>query len=84
MDLDELDAAAVLHGSLSAVGASQAMPSAPVDAVRLSHRIDDVRLQLGPGPFADAVRRGASMSDREIVSFVQHHILSLISEARRP
>lgn len=79
VDLDELDAAAVLHGALTAVGASQAMPSAPVDAVRLSRRIDDVRSQLGPGAFADAVRRGASMSDREIVSFVQRHIMSLTS-----
>jgi len=76
-ELDALDAAAVLHGALTAVGAAQAMPIVPVNAERLTRDIDDVRSQLGPSDFADAVRRGASMTDREIVSFVQQEIRSL-------
>ena len=80
IDLGALEAAAVLHGSLTAVGASDALPFVPADAERLSENIAQLRSLLGPAAFADAVRRGASMKDGEIVSFVKQQIAVLTSE----
>ncbi len=77
VDLGALDPAAVLHGALTAVGAAEAMPIAQVDAERLSRSVATVRSVLGPTTFADAVRRGASLRDREIVSFVKQQIAEL-------
>jgi predicted ATPase len=79
IDLGALEAAAVLHGSLAAVGASDALPFEPADAVRLSENVDQLRSSLGPAVFADAVRRGASMKDGEIVSYVKEQIAVLTS-----
>lgn len=77
VELGALESAAVLHGALTAVGAAEAMPIAPADAERLSGSVADVRSMLGPATFADAVRRGASLRDREIVSFVKQQIAEL-------
>jgi predicted ATPase/DNA-binding SARP family transcriptional activator len=77
VELGALESAAVLHGALAAVGAAEAMPIAPADAERLSGSVSDVRSVLGPATFADAVRRGASLRDREIVSFVKQQIAEL-------
>ena len=83
IDVGALDAAAVLHGSLSAVGASDALPFLPADAERISENVSQLRAQIGPAAFADAMRRGASMKDGEIVSFVKQQIVMLTSEGSR-
>ncbi|NIR36044.1 MAG: hypothetical protein GWN79_15865, partial [Actinobacteria bacterium] len=48
-----------------------------------SESVDDVGSFLGPTEFADAVRRGASMKDREIIDFVQQQIASLTDNPNR-
>lgn len=83
IELGEHVAAAVLHGALTAVGAAQAMPIGPVASEHLSESADDVRSFLGPTEFADAVRHGASMKDREIIDFVQQQIASLTDNPNR-
>jgi predicted ATPase len=70
VDIGALEAGAVLYGSLAAVGAAHALPFEPADAQRLSGIVDELRSLLGPAAFADAVRRGASMKDTEIVEYV--------------
>jgi predicted ATPase len=69
--------AATLHGALTAAGAAYALPFGAVDAERISLLVDDLRNQLGGAAFASAVRRGASLSDGEIVDFVQRQISAL-------
>ncbi len=76
-ELGEYVFAAVLHGALTAMGAAQAMPGTPADAERLSEGVRHVQSQLGAASFAEAVRQGAAMKDREIVTFVQQRIASL-------
>jgi predicted ATPase/DNA-binding SARP family transcriptional activator len=78
-ELGEHVSAAVLHGALTAMGAAQAMPIDPADAERLSEGVRQVQSLLGPASFADAVRQGTAMKDREIVTFVQQRIASLTS-----
>ncbi len=82
VELGSFEAAAVLHGALTAVGAAQALPFVPANAERLSQGLDDIQKQLGPAAFAGAVRRGTSMRDRDIVNFVQEQIASLTDERR--
>jgi hypothetical protein len=82
VELGEVVSAAVLHGALTAVGAAQAMPIEPAANERLSRSVEDIQALLGPGEFADAVRLGASMQDREIVSFIQQQIASLTGADR--
>lgn len=77
VDLGALEAAAVLHGSLAAAGASHALPFEPSDAQRLSDDVEQVRSLLGPAAFADAVRLGASMKDSQIVNYVREQIAQL-------
>ncbi len=77
VELEAFEAAAVLHGALTAVGAAQAMPSAPFEAERLSDSVARMRAQLGPSDFAEAVRRGATLQDWEIVAFVSEQITEL-------
>lgn len=77
VELEAFEAAAVLHGALTAVGAAQAMPSAPSEAERLSDSVARIRSQLGPTEFAEAVRRGATLRDWEIVAFVSEQIAEL-------
>jgi tetratricopeptide (TPR) repeat protein len=79
IDLEALEAAAVLHGSLTAAGAAHALPFVPADAERLTESVTQLRSSLGPAAFADAVRRGASMKDGEIVSYIKQQIAALTS-----
>jgi hypothetical protein len=79
--LDAFVPAAVLHGALSAVGASHAMPFEPTDAKSLAHDVDHLRSKLDPAAFADAVRRGASMTGHETVKFVKDEIALLTQSA---
>ena len=79
IDLDALEAAAVLHGALTAAGAAHALPFVPADAERLTESVAQLRSSLGPAAFADAVRRGASMKDGEIVSSIKQQIAALTS-----
>lgn len=83
IDLGAFQSAATLHGALSAVGASHALPFEPDDADRLVDSLDQLRSILGPAAYADAVRRGASMPDREIVDFAREQIAQLTAEAKR-
>ena len=69
--------AATLHGALTAAGAAYALPFEAANAERITALVDDLREQLGPGTFASAVRRGASLSDGEIIDFVRDQIDAL-------
>jgi hypothetical protein len=69
--------AATLHGALTAAGAAYAIPFGAADAERISSLVDDLRNQLGVAAFASAVRRGASLSDGEIIDFVHGQIRAL-------
>jgi len=69
--------AATLYGALNAAGAAYALPFEAVDAQRINALIDDVRGQLGAPAFAAAVRRGASLSDGEIIDAVRDQIRAL-------
>ena len=69
--------AATLHGALTAAGAAYALPFGAVDAERIGVLVEDLRDQLGGAAFASAVRRGASLSDGEIVDFVHGQIAAL-------
>ncbi len=77
VELEAFQAAAVLHGALTAVGAAQAMPSAPLEVEHVSAGMTRARAQLGPTDFAEAVRRGATLRDWEIVAFVSARIAEL-------
>lgn len=81
VELEAFEPAAVLHGSLAAAGAAHALPIVPADAEHLSKGVDEVLTHLGPDAFAEAARRGATMSDREIVSFVQQQIALLTTHS---
>ena len=70
-------AAATLHGALTAAGAAYALPFGAADAERISSLVEDLRTQLGAAAFASAVRRGAALSDGEIIDFVNAQIFSL-------
>ncbi len=79
IDLGALRPATVLHGAISAVGAAHAMPFEPTDAEHLVHNLGHLRAELEPSVFVEAVRSGASMTDREIVGFARQQISLLIS-----
>jgi len=74
VQLDDNVAAATLHGALTAIGAAYALPFEASDAERIDALVDELREEMRPGEFATAVRRGASMTDGEIVEFVQERI----------
>ncbi len=78
IDMGAFESAAILHGALSAVGASHALPFEPVDAHRLRDSVEHVRSILGASAYAEAVRRGASMPDRAIVDFARSQIDALV------
>lgn len=80
LDVGALQPAAVLHGYLAAVGVSDALPFVPQDADELTENVAQLRSQLGPGEFADAVRRGSRMKDAEVVTFVKRLITQLTTE----
>lgn len=77
ISLQVFEPAAVLHGALNAVGASHAMPFEPTDAKAIAHDVDRLQSELDPARLASAERRGASMTDHEIVTFVNHEIALL-------
>jgi hypothetical protein len=69
--------AATLHGALTAAGSAYALPFEAVEAQRINALVDDLRGRLGAAAFASAVRRGASLSDAEIIEFVRAQIRGL-------
>jgi len=69
--------AATLHGALTAAGAAYALPFEAAEAERITSLVDALRDRLGAGPFAAAVRRGASLDDGEIIDFVRQQIQAL-------
>ena len=69
--------AATLHGALTAAGAAIALPFEAANAEQLSDLVEELRHQLGAAAFAAAVRRGASMTDAQIISFVRGQIRAL-------
>jgi hypothetical protein len=69
--------AATLHGALTAVGAVYALPFVATDAEQVTKIIGSLREHLGSTEFTAAVRRGAAMSDGEIIEFVQERIAVL-------
>lgn len=77
VELGAYEAGAVLHGALSAVGATQALPFVPSDAERLVQNLDLARSSLEPDVFDSAVRSGAVMGDKELVSFARNQIALL-------
>jgi hypothetical protein len=79
-DLGAHEAAAVLHGALVAAGAAVALPFEPGDAEQLAAEAKRARSVLGGAAFAAAVRRGAAMSDADIVAYVRAEIDRLLDE----
>jgi predicted ATPase/DNA-binding SARP family transcriptional activator len=77
--LRDYHGAATLHGALTAAGAAYALPFEASDAERISALVGDVRDGLGPAAFASTVRRGASMTDAQIIDFVREQIGALSS-----
>jgi hypothetical protein len=77
-------AAAVLHGALTAAGASYALPFQPADAERLDAIVPDLRASLGPVRFGAAVRLGAAMPDTDLVAFVLRRIADLTASTGPP
>lgn len=64
------EAAAVVHGAVSAAGVHHALPFAPADAARLQASVDLLRTKLGDERFAAATERGAEMPDHALVPYV--------------
>ena len=81
VQLGDHAAAATLHGVLAAIGAAYALPFEASDAERIDALVDELRDAMRPADFATAVRRGTSMTDGEIVEFVQSRIRALTAAA---
>jgi tetratricopeptide (TPR) repeat protein len=77
VQLQDHRSAATLHGALTAVGAVYALPFVAADAEQITRSVGELRAQLGSVAFATAVRRGAAMSDGEIVEFILDRIAVL-------
>lgn len=77
VQLHDHRAAATLHGALTAVGAAYALPFEASDAEHITELVGMLRDRLGAADFAGVVRRGASMSDGEIVDFIHERIAAL-------
>jgi hypothetical protein len=75
--LEDDRTAATLHGALTAVGAVYALPFVATDAEQITKSVGTLREHLGSAEFAAAVRRGAAMSDGEIVEFIRGRIAVL-------
>lgn len=82
ISLQAFEPAAVLHGALNAMGASHAMPFEPTDAAALLHDIERLQSALDPATLATAEERGATMTDHEIISFINHEIKLLTNTNR--
>ncbi len=67
-------AAAVLYGALGAAGATSALPFEPNDAHDVSAAVSQLRAALGDDTFNAAVSEGVSLSEAELVHFVQTRI----------
>ena len=67
-------AAALLHGALSASGATSALPFEPNDAHDVTAAVSQLRAALGDDAFNAAVAEGVSLSEAELVHFVQTRI----------
>ncbi|MGZ6998117.1 MAG: BTAD domain-containing putative transcriptional regulator [Acidimicrobiia bacterium] len=76
--------AATLHGALAAAGAAYALPFEAADAEHLSTLVDELRQQLGAGPFAAAVRKGAGLSDARIIELVHEQIQAVAAGLPEP
>ena len=74
--LGDHEAAAVVHGALENAGTLMALPSNPADAAHLQAEDTSLRSELGPA-FAEALQRGASMSDSALVAYVLGRIDAL-------
>lgn len=74
VQLGDHRAAATLHGALTATGAAYALPFEASDAERINKLVVELRYEMRAADFAVAVRHGASMTDGEIVEFVQERI----------
>ena len=68
------EAAAVIHGGLSAAGATYALPFEPADAERLRVSVKVLHDRLGAERFDTLAARGATMSDRTLVSYTLERI----------
>jgi predicted ATPase len=79
VQLRDYHGAAILHGALSSAGAASALPFGAVDAQRIAGLVDEIRQTLGPDTFAVTVRRGAAMTDGELIGFVRTQIRALSS-----
>jgi len=66
--------AAVLHGALSASGATSALPFEPNDAHDVTTAVSQLRAALGDDEFDAVVAEGVSLSETELVHFVQTRI----------
>ncbi len=84
VQLGDNTAAATLHGALAAMGAAYALPFEASDAERIDALVGELRAEMRPAEFATAVRRGASMSDGEIVEFVHSRIRALAVDVTAP
>lgn len=79
LDLGAYDAAAVLHGALTATGAANALPFEPADAERLAQEAAQLLTLLGRDDFTVAVNQGTTMRNSQIVNFVKEKIATLIT-----
>lgn len=68
------EAAAAIHGGLSAAGATYALPFEPADAARLLASVEVLHDRLGAQRFDAHVARGAAMPDRTLVSYTLERI----------
>ena len=68
------EAAAVIHGGLSAAGATYALPFEPADAARLRASVEVLHDRLGAERFDTLAARGATMPDRTLVSYTLERI----------
>ena len=84
LDVQMFEPAAVLHGALTAVGASRAMPFEPADAESLETNLDALRSRLDPAQFTQAMERGGSMTHQEVITFVKHEIALLTTAESNP
>lgn len=67
-------AAAVLHGALDAAGASSALPFEPNAAHDVTAAVGELCAALGDDEFAAAVATGVTLTEAELVHFVQTRI----------
>ena len=67
-------AAAVLHGALTAAGATRALPFEPTDAVHLTDIVEQLRSRMGTETFERAAADGAAMAEPDLIAYIQERI----------